>query len=112
MTNSQHAVRIGLLMAGAVLLMSWALRHTEASFADGLRYIREAEHIDRGAWRDGLVRSIDHPLHPLGLVMARGLVGGEGPVCWQRAAVALAFGCLVLLVIPLYLLAKDAFGDD
>ncbi len=41
----------------------------------------------------------------------RGLVGGEGPVSWQRAGVALAFGCIVLLVIPLYLLTREAFGD-
>ena len=61
-----------------------ALRHDEACFADGLRYIRQAELIDQGAWRDGLLYSIDHPLHPLGIVLARGLVGGDGPVAWQR----------------------------
>ena len=43
--------------------------------------------------------------------MTRGLVGGDGPVAWQRAAVGLAFGCVVLLVIPLYLLAREIFGD-
>src|SRR5271157_3394327 len=99
-------------MAATAGLMSWGLRHTEASFADGLRYIRQAEQIHRGDWQDGLVGSIDHPLHPLGIVAAHGLVGGEGPVSWQRAAVALAFGCIVLLVIPLYLLTRDAFGAE
>ncbi len=112
MTSFQHAIRIGLLMAVTAGLMSWGLRHTEASFADGLRYIRQAEQIDRGDWQNGLVGAIDHPLHPLGIVAAHGLVGGEGPVSWQQAAVALAFGCIVLLVIPLYLLTRDAFGDE
>ncbi|MGB0067333.1 MAG: glycosyltransferase family 39 protein, partial [Isosphaeraceae bacterium] len=112
MTSFQHAIRIGLMMAVTAGLMSWAMRHTEASFADGLRYIRQAEQIDRGDWQNGLVGSIDHPLHPLGIVAAHGLVGGEGPVSWQQAAVALAFGCIVLLVIPLYLLTRDAFGDE
>ena len=111
LTPFQHAARICLLMAATAVLLTWALRHNEASFADGLRYIRQAEQIDRGAWRDGLFNSIDHPLHPLGIVMARGLVGGDGPVAWQRAAVGLAFGCVVLLVIPLYLLAREIFGD-
>ncbi len=111
MTPFQHAARIGLLMAATAVLLTWALRHTEARFADGLRYIRQAERIDRGAWRDGMFNSIDHPLHPLGIAMARGLVGGDGPVAWQRAAVGLAFGCVVLLVIPLYLLAREIFGD-
>ena len=112
MTFHQHAARIGLLVLGTALLLGWTLRHTEASFADGLRYIRQAQQLDRGAWRDGLVGSIDHPLHPLGLVMVRGLVGGEGPDSWQRAAVALSCGCIVLLVMPLYLLSRAAFGDE
>jgi 4-amino-4-deoxy-L-arabinose transferase-like glycosyltransferase len=111
-TPFQHAGRMGLLMVATAVLLTWALRHNEACFADGLRYIRQAEQIDRGAWRDALVNSIDHPLHPLGIVMARGLVGGDGPVAWQRAAVGLAFGCVVLLVIPLYLLARKVFGDQ
>jgi 4-amino-4-deoxy-L-arabinose transferase-like glycosyltransferase len=111
MTSPQYAARIGLLMMGTALLLGWTYRHEEASFADGLRYIRQAQEIDRGAWRDGLVGGIDHPLHPLGLVAARGLVGGEGPVSWQRAAVALACASIVLLTIPVYLLARDAFGD-
>ena len=40
------------------------------------------------------------------------LIGGTGPVSWQQAAVALAFGCIVLLVIPVYLLGREAFGDE
>jgi hypothetical protein len=112
MTPHKHVIRIGLLMAATAILMAWELRHTEASFADGLRYIRQAEQIDRGAWRDGLIGSIDHPLHPLGIVAAHVVTGGEGPVSWQRAAVAMAFGCVVLMVIPLYLLARDVFGDQ
>jgi 4-amino-4-deoxy-L-arabinose transferase-like glycosyltransferase len=111
-TSFQHGLRIALLMATTALLLTWGLRHTEASFADGLRYIRHAQQIDQGAWRDGLLGSIDHPLHPLGIVAAHAVIGGDGPVSWQRAAVALAFGSLVLLVIPLYLLARDTFGDE
>ena len=48
MTFHQHAARIGLLVVGTALLLGWTLRHTEASFADGLRYIRQAERIDAG----------------------------------------------------------------
>jgi 4-amino-4-deoxy-L-arabinose transferase-like glycosyltransferase len=112
MMPHQHAFRIGLLMIASALLMFWAVRHTETSYADGLRYIRQAEQIYRGDWQNGLVGSIDHPLHPLGIVVAHGLIGGEGPVSWQQAAIALALGCMVLLVVPLYLLAREAFGDQ
>ena len=55
-------------------------------------------------------RGIDHPLHPLLIVAAHHLVGGEGPGSWQRAALVLCFTCGVLLVIPIYLLALELFG--
>jgi 4-amino-4-deoxy-L-arabinose transferase-like glycosyltransferase len=107
----QHAARIGLLMGGAAALLGWVLRHSEATSHDGLRYIHEAEQIDRGAWRDGLVQGIDHPLQPLGIVAAHRLIGGTGPASWQRAALVLCFASMVLLVIPSYLLARELFDD-
>jgi 4-amino-4-deoxy-L-arabinose transferase-like glycosyltransferase len=108
----QHAVRVGLLMAVAAALLGWVLRHTEASFADGLRYIHRAEQIQRGTWSDGLVRGIDHPMHPLGIAAAHRLLGGSGPDSWQRAALALGAAAAVLLVIPTYLLALELFGES
>ncbi|MGO9598550.1 MAG: glycosyltransferase family 39 protein [Isosphaeraceae bacterium] len=111
LTLLEHAIRIGLVMAAAVALLASGLRHTEASLGDGLRYVRQAEEIERGAWREGMVGSIDHPLHPLAIVAAHRVVGDFGPVAWQRAAVALAFGCIVLLAVPSYLLSRELFGD-
>ena len=46
MTKIQHATRMGLLMAVAAALLGWVLRHKETSFADGLRYIHQAEKIE------------------------------------------------------------------
>jgi 4-amino-4-deoxy-L-arabinose transferase-like glycosyltransferase len=112
LTKLQHAARIGLLLAGAAAWLGWVLGHTEANFADGLRYIRTAEQIERGAWSDGVLRGVDHPLHPLGIVAAHRLLGGEGPGAWQRAALVLGFAAAVLLVIPIYLLARELFGDQ
>ncbi|APW59062.1 glycosyltransferase family 39 protein [Paludisphaera borealis] len=108
---ARHAWRIVLLMAVAALFLSWTLRHSEAQIRDGLRSIQLAQRIDEGAWRDGLVGGMDHPLHPLGIVAMHRLIGGEGPEWWQRAAVALGYAAIVLLVIPLYLLTRDLFGD-
>jgi len=109
-TRFQHAARIGLLMAGAAALLGWVLRHSEVCFADGLRYIHQAEQIDGGLWRDGLVGGIDHPLHPLGIAAVHRLLGSEGPISWQRAALVLCFASFVLLVVPVYLLALELFG--
>ena len=97
-------------MAAAAALLGWVVRHSEPTFADGLRYIRQAEQIDRGGWRDGLLRGVDHPLHPLGIVVTHRLIGGLDPASWQRAAFVLSFACIVVLVIPVYLLSLELFG--
>jgi 4-amino-4-deoxy-L-arabinose transferase-like glycosyltransferase len=106
----QHARRIGMLMAAASVLLGWVVRHSEPTFADGLRYIRQAEQIERGGWRDSLVSGVDHPLHSLEIAVTHRLVGGVEPVSWQRAALVLSFACAVLLVIPVYLLSLELFG--
>ena len=108
---ARHVWRIFLLTAVAAVFLHWTLRHSEARLRDGLRSIESARQIDAGAWRDGLVRGMDHPLHPLGIVAMHRLIGGEGPEWWERAAVALGFASVVLLVIPVYLLTRDLFGD-
>jgi 4-amino-4-deoxy-L-arabinose transferase-like glycosyltransferase len=97
-------------MAVAAALLGWALRHTKASFADGLRYIHQAEKIEAGTY--GLVHGIDHPLHPFLIASVHHLLGGAGPASWQRAALVLCFASAVLLVIPIYLFALELFGDQ
>ena len=107
-TRFQHATRMGLLMAVAAVLLGWVLRHKETSFADGLRYIHQAEKIQAATWRDGLVKGIDHPLHPLGIAAVHRVLGGTDPTSWQVAALVLCFTSAVLLVIPIYLLTPRA----
>jgi 4-amino-4-deoxy-L-arabinose transferase-like glycosyltransferase len=111
-TKLQHAARIGLLMAAAAALLGWELYHTEASFADGLRYIHRAERLERESWGQGILHGIDHPLHPLGIAAAHRLVGGTGAASWEHAALWLCFVSAVLLVIPTYLLTLELFGHQ
>jgi 4-amino-4-deoxy-L-arabinose transferase-like glycosyltransferase len=111
-TTQQHAVRIGLLMAGASVLLAWVFRHTEINFADGLRYIHQAEQIDRGDWQSGLFYGIDHPLHPLAIAVTHRVLGGAGPVSWERAALVLCFASGVLLAVPVYLLSHAILDDN
>jgi 4-amino-4-deoxy-L-arabinose transferase-like glycosyltransferase len=110
-TTLRHAARIGLLMAGAAALLGWVLIHTEACFADGLRYIHQAEQLDRGDWR-GALAAVDHPLHPLLIATTHKLTGGDGPISWERAALAVGFVAAVLLVIPVYFLTHAFLDDD
>jgi 4-amino-4-deoxy-L-arabinose transferase-like glycosyltransferase len=110
LTTLRHTARTGVLLALAAALLGWGTRHTEASFADGLRYIRQAERIEAGSWHEGALHATDHPLHPLLIAALHRLLGGDGPSSWQEAALWLSFSCTVLLVIPTYLLAVELFG--
>jgi hypothetical protein len=97
-------------MVLAAGLLGWLAAHTEILFADGLRYVNQAQTIEGGAWRDGLLKSVDHPMYPLAIAMVHRGIGGEGPEAWQRAAQTAAVLAGVLLVIPLYLVALEMFG--
>jgi 4-amino-4-deoxy-L-arabinose transferase-like glycosyltransferase len=108
----QHGTRVALLMAGAAVLFLWLNFHSEVTFADGLRYIDQAERIDRGAWSDGVVRAVDHPLHPLAIVAAHRVMGSEGPVSWQHAAQFASITAAILLAIPIYLVVLEVYGPN
>ncbi|HKI21112.1 MAG TPA: glycosyltransferase family 39 protein [Isosphaeraceae bacterium] len=112
MDRSQHALRVGLLMAGAAVLLGWVTWHSEASFADGLRYIHRAERIQADDFRGGLSSGVDHPLHPLGIAVVHKLIGGTDPASWQLAALLLCLTSAVLLVVPVYLLTLELFGEQ
>ena len=107
----RHAVAMAVLMALAAGLLAWGVHHTETSFADGLRYIHQAERIDVGSWHEAALRGTDHPLHPLALAATHQLMGDRGPVSWQRAAFLLAFCSTVLLVVPIYMLTLELYGE-
>jgi hypothetical protein len=97
-------------MAAAAALLGWLAAHAAILFPDGLRYIGQARRIADGSWREGLVGSVDHPVYPLAIAAAHGLVGGESPEAWQAAAQLASVLAGVLLVIPLYLVADGLFG--
>jgi 4-amino-4-deoxy-L-arabinose transferase-like glycosyltransferase len=98
-------------MTVAAALLAWVVRHTETSFADGLRYIHQAEKIHAANWREGLITGIDHPLHPLGIDAVHRMLGGVDAGSWQLAALVLSYASAVLLVMPIYLLALELFGE-
>jgi hypothetical protein len=104
--------RLLLLLAGSALLLGWVIKHSEPTSNVGLRYIQQARQIERGGWREVLYRGIDHPLHPLGIAAAHRLFDGDSPASWERAALLLSYASAVLLVVPIYLLGRELFGED
>lgn len=110
MTRNQHVLSvIGLMAVAAGLLVTMMVR-TDVMFADGLRYIDQAQRISRGNVSEGLFRSIDHPGYPLSIAAVHLVVRGEDPASWQRAAQAASVLAGVLLVVPLYLVSIELFG--
>ena len=112
MSLLQRGAVIGLLAAGASALLFWASHHQEVTFADGLRYVREAQLVESGDLAGGLLRATDHPAHPLAIAAAHAVLGGIGPYAWQTAAQVAAVLALVLAVVPVYLLARELYGED
>ncbi len=110
MTRMQHGALIVVLMALAGGLLGWKASKTEILFADGLRYVRQAQTIEGGELAVGLLKAVDHPIYPLGIVAAHRVLGGEGPLAWQGAAQLASILAGILLVIPLYLLTVELFG--
>lgn len=112
MSLSSPGIRVCMLMAGTSALLFWTTHHAEVSFADGLRYLREAQQITEGDYSGGVLRAIDHPMHALSIAATHAVLGGSGPYAWQTAAQVAAVFALVLAVIPLYLLARETFEDE
>lgn len=112
MSFAQHGIRVGLLMAVAAGLLSYLSANTDILFADGLRYIRQAQTLDDGHLAAGLLKAVDHPIYPTAVALAHRAIGGEGPEAWQAAAQAASVLAGVLLVIPLYLVALEVFGGS
>jgi 4-amino-4-deoxy-L-arabinose transferase-like glycosyltransferase len=110
MKTPTHIARIVLLMAGAAGLCGWIAANATIMSTDGLRYIHQAQELEGGKTFQALFRSIDHPAYPLAISAVHRLIGGDGPVDWQRAAQVASVIAGALLVIPLYLVALEMFG--
>lgn len=110
MTPMQHGARIIGLMILAAGLLGCLAKQTKVMFADGLRYVHQAQQIDDGSLVNGLLKAVDHPVYPLAIVAAHHEVGGHGPTDWQKAAQLASVLAGILLVVPVYLVALELFG--
>lgn len=110
MSRIAHGLTVVLLMGLAAGLLGWKSSRLTVVYADGLRYIHQAQLIDAGSVVDGLFRSIDHPVYPLAIAAAHRVLGGDGPADWVAAAQLVTVLCGSLLVLPLYLVSVELFG--
>ena len=106
-----HTLRILVLLAASTLLLGWTIKHSEPATSVGLRYIEQAQQVESSGLAEVLYRGAEHPLHPIGIAAAHRLFDGDSPASWQRAALLFSFVSTVLLVIPIYLVALELFGE-
>ena len=111
MTRMQHGARIGALTFLAAVLLGWLTAGTAIFFDDGIRYIGQAQGLARGSIADGLLRAVDHPMYPAAIALAHRAVGIDTPRGWQVAAQSASILIGMLLVMPLYLVALELFGE-
>ncbi|MBY0397782.1 MAG: glycosyltransferase family 39 protein, partial [Thermoleophilia bacterium] len=100
-------------MALAAAVLAWQVSRTEILFADGLRYINQARQIQSGGGPSAIRQAVDHPLYPLAIVGTWLTLGSaDDAEAWQFAAQVAAATAGVLLVVPLYLLARRLVGRN
>ncbi len=107
-----HIRRVALLMLGAAALLGWLAAHTDVMFADGLRYLAQARALEQGSATLGVTKAVDHPIYPIAIAAVHRLIGGNSPDAWQLAAQLASVLSGILLVIPLYLISRELFGDS
>lgn len=107
----QHLSRVGGAALFATVVLGWLWAHTDVLFADGLRYIAQARAFERGSSDLSLRKAVDHPVYPLAIAGVHWIFGGEGPEGWQRGAQLASMMAGVLLVIPIYLVSRELFGN-
>jgi 4-amino-4-deoxy-L-arabinose transferase-like glycosyltransferase len=96
------------ILGAAALVRALAFLGYDMLGTDGMHYLTMAEQIDRGdvflAWAHPLRY---HPGYPTLIALAHGL--GLG---WEAAGLAVSFAAGVLLTLPIYHLARWAYGNN
>ena len=101
-----------LLLAGVVQV--WCLRAAVLPALDAVRFVAEAQKIERDGLRAAVQNGVPRPMFPASIVAVRqGLRawGYEGTDVWARSAQIAAAIPLVLSVVPVYLLATMLVGS-
>lgn len=102
------------LLACAALLHGWMVAHTEVMARDGIGYIRYACKFEGSTWREVVGSMEQHPGYPAYLLLmsypVRYFLGTTPDSMVLSAQLANALAA-VLLVIPMYYLGREFFGQ-
>lgn len=107
--NSEHAIRIVLLMGCSAALYLAIAARGEVSSSEALGAVRAAERfVATGGVTAGRLGEVPSP-HALAIVAVHRVVGGHGPSSWERAAQIVSVLAAILLSVPVYLVALELY---
>src|SRR5207245_705749 len=106
---------LALLFLMAAGSRAWLSSHTEVAARDSVGFIRYALELERYPSREVLERSLQHPGYPAVLLAVswpvRYFLGGTNYASMQLSAQLASALAGVLLVIPMYYLGRELFGQ-
>lgn len=107
---------IALVILLGLAVKGWLFVRMEVLARDGVGYIRFAARLDHEPWPVVLRSEQQHPLYPITVNLTHRLLRGAGLVSdaavdWQSAAQAASLICGLLLVVPMFLLARFFFDS-
>src|SRR5438445_4107213 len=111
----RELVRLALLLLLAAGMRAWLISHTEVAARDSIGFIRYALELERYPWKEVLERNLQHPGYSAVLLAVswpvRYFLGGTNYASMQLSAQLASALAGVLLVIPMYYLGRELFGQ-
>jgi hypothetical protein len=105
---------LALLLAAAVALRAWHVRHTEVAARDTIGYVRYAWQLKNGPLVETLRNAQQHPGYPAAILAmsypVRHFVGGAEPAVMQLSAQLVSSLAGALLVVPMFYLGRELFS--
>lgn len=108
---------IALVMLFGLAVKGWLFVRTEVLARDGVGYVRYAARLGQEPWAAVLRSEQQHPLYPVSilgvhhLLTSLGAVASESGIGWQSAAQVANLLAGLLLIGPMYLLARWFFDS-
>jgi len=103
-----------LLVAFSAILHAVGIYRTLVPAQDGLKFLRVARDFQSRPWTDVIRGSDQHPLYPALIAAVEpplSAVMGEGPETWRIAAQGVSALASLILLFPLFGLARALFDD-
>ncbi|WP_337175933.1 glycosyltransferase family 39 protein [Paludisphaera sp.] len=104
---------LGVAAFAAVLHVAGIAR-TLVPAQDGLKFLAAAKRFQSGPWLDAIRGADQHPLYPALVAAAEPVVSaaiGPGPDAWRVAAQGVSAVASILLLFPLFALARAIFDE-